>query len=196
MAGRWSKRLIRTAHERGIAVIADVAYNHMGPSDLDLWQFDGWSDNGKGGIYFYNDRRCQTPWGDTRPDYGRPEVVPFLRDNARMWLEEYRLDGLRWDATVTFVTSTAATTSHVTFRTAGVSSTRSRPIRMRDSRGKFTLQRTCRTLIRSLGRRLRVVPGSTASGTPHSCIRSARCSRGYGRRPEHGHSAGGGGARR
>lgn len=93
------KRLIRAAHERGIAVIADVAYNHMGPSDLDLWQFDGWSDNGKGGIYFYNDRRCQTPWGDTRPDYGRPEVVSFLRDNVRMWLEEYRLDGLRWDAT-------------------------------------------------------------------------------------------------
>ena len=93
------KRLIRAAHERGIAVFADVAYNHLGPSDLDLWQFDGWSENGKGGVYFYNDRRCQTPWGETRPDYGRPEVVAFLRDNARMWLEEYRLDGLRWDAT-------------------------------------------------------------------------------------------------
>ena len=76
-----------------------MAYNHLGPSDLDLWQFDGWSENGKGGIYFYNDRRSQTPWGDTRPDYGRAEVVDFLRDNVRMWLEEFRLDGLRWDAT-------------------------------------------------------------------------------------------------
>ncbi len=71
----------------------------MGPSDLDLWQFDGWSDNGKGGIYVYNDRRCQTPWGDTRPDYGRPEVVSFLRDNARYGSRGTVLDGLRWDAT-------------------------------------------------------------------------------------------------
>ncbi|MGH9246617.1 MAG: alpha amylase C-terminal domain-containing protein [Acidimicrobiales bacterium] len=51
------------------------------------------------GIYFYNDGRSQTPWGDTRPDYGRPEVRDFLGDNARMWLEEFRCDGLRWDAT-------------------------------------------------------------------------------------------------
>lgn len=93
------KRLVRAAHDHGIAVIFDVVYNHLGPSDLDLWQFDGWSANGKGGIYFYNDGRCQTPWGDTRPDYGRPEGRDFLRDNARMWLEEFRFDGLRWDAT-------------------------------------------------------------------------------------------------
>ena len=94
------RSLVRAAHERGIAVIGDVVYNHLGPQDLDLWRFDGWSENDRGGgIYFYNDRRQQTPWGDTRPDYGRPEVVAFLRDNARMWLESYRLDGLRWDAT-------------------------------------------------------------------------------------------------
>ena len=93
------KELVRAAHERGIAVIGDVVYNHFGPDDLDLWQFDGWSENGKGGIYFYNDHRSRTPWGDNRPDYGRPGVVSFLRDNARMWIEEYRFDGLRWDAT-------------------------------------------------------------------------------------------------
>ncbi len=75
----------------------DVVYNHFGPSDLDLWQFDGWSENEKGGIYFYNDRRSQTPWGETRPDYGRGEVRQYLRDNALMWFEEYHADGLRWD---------------------------------------------------------------------------------------------------
>ncbi len=96
---RGLKRLVRAAHERGIAVIFDVVYNHFGPDDLDLWQFDGWSENGMGGIYFYNDHRSTTPWGDTRPDYGREEVRTYLRDNARMWLEEFRLDGLRWDAT-------------------------------------------------------------------------------------------------
>jgi 1,4-alpha-glucan branching enzyme len=93
------RHLVRAAHDRGIAVIFDVIYNHFGLSDLDLWQFDGWSENDKGGIYFYNDRRSATPWGDTRPNYGRAEVRRFIRDNVLMWLEEYRVDGLRWDAT-------------------------------------------------------------------------------------------------
>lgn len=93
------KGLVRRAHERGIAVLIDVVYNHFGPSDLDLWQFDGWSQNGKGGIYFYNDDRSDTPWGDTRPDYGREEVRRFIRDNALMWLRDYHADGLRFDMT-------------------------------------------------------------------------------------------------
>jgi 1,4-alpha-glucan branching enzyme len=77
----------------------DVVYNHLGPGDLDLWQFDGWSDNGGGGIYFYNDARAVTPWGNTRPDYGQPQVRQFIRDNLFMWLEEYHFDGLRFDCT-------------------------------------------------------------------------------------------------
>lgn len=93
------KQLIKRAHELDIAVIFDVVYSHLGPSDLDLWQFDGWSENDRGGIYFYNDWRSQTPWGDTRPNYGRSYVRKYLRDNALMWLQEYRVDGLRWDAT-------------------------------------------------------------------------------------------------
>ncbi len=93
------KDLIRAAHARGLAVIFDVVYNHLGPSDLDLWQFDGWGPDDMGGIYFYNDERAQTPWGHTRPDYGRGRVRQYIRDNALMWLQEYCLDGLRWDAT-------------------------------------------------------------------------------------------------
>ncbi len=92
-------RLIKAAHHHGIGVIMDVVYNHFGPSDVDLWQFDGWSENDKGGIYFYNDHRSDTPWGNTRPDYGRPEVRQYLRDNALMWIEKYHCDGLRMDAT-------------------------------------------------------------------------------------------------
>ncbi len=94
------KRFIKAAHEHGIAVLVDVVYNHMGPSDLDLWRFDGWSNGPGGGIYFYNDERAITPWGATRPDYGRGEVRTFLRDSALTWLQEFQCDGLRFDATV------------------------------------------------------------------------------------------------
>jgi 1,4-alpha-glucan branching enzyme len=91
------KAFVKAAHEAGIAVILDVVYNHFGPSDLDLWQFDGWQENGGGGIYFYNDWRSETPWGNTRPDYGRAEVRQYIHDNAMMWLRDYRIDGLRMD---------------------------------------------------------------------------------------------------
>ncbi len=94
------KRFVKRAHQAGIAVLLDVVYNHLGPSDLDLWQLDGWSENNKGGIYFYNDDRAVTPWGETRPDYGRGEVRQYILDNVRMWLDDYHIDGLRLDSTL------------------------------------------------------------------------------------------------
>ena len=93
------RSFIEEAHERGIAVLLDVLYNHWGPTDLSMWQFDGWQENGYGGIYFYNNAQAVTPWGDTRPDYGRPEVRTYIRDNVLYWLNEFRVDGLRWDST-------------------------------------------------------------------------------------------------
>lgn len=92
------KRFVRAAHARGLAVFVDVVHNHYGPTDLDLWQFDGWSEYGYGGIYFYNDPRAETPWGHTRPDYGRPEIRAFIRDQVIMFADEYRVDGYRWDS--------------------------------------------------------------------------------------------------
>lgn len=88
---------VKAAHSHGMGVIVDVVYNHMSPEGLDLWQFDGWSQNGKGGIYFYNDWRGDTPWGP-RLDYGRPEVRQFITDNVRMWLGDCHVDGIRVDA--------------------------------------------------------------------------------------------------
>ncbi len=93
------KEFVRRAHREGIAVILDVVYNHLGPDDNDLWQFDGWSENNRGGIYFYNDDRAVTPWGETRPDYGRGEVRQYIFDNVMMWLGDYHIDGLRFDST-------------------------------------------------------------------------------------------------
>jgi 1,4-alpha-glucan branching enzyme len=94
-------RFVKAAHGHGIAVMLDVVYNHCGPGDLDLWRYDGWSSaDHDGGIYFYDRDRAGTPWGDTRFDYGRPEVRQYLRDNALFWLNKYRLDGLRFDSVV------------------------------------------------------------------------------------------------
>ncbi|NCU30508.1 1,4-alpha-glucan branching protein [Candidatus Saccharibacteria bacterium] len=88
---------VRQAHLRGLGVVLDLVYNHFALTDL--WQYDGWSASpDTGGIYFYNDRRGNTPWG-TRPDYGRSEVRQFLLDNVVMWFNEFRLDGLRLDST-------------------------------------------------------------------------------------------------
>lgn len=97
---RELKRFVDEAHARGLGVMIDVVHNHYGPSDLGLWRYDGWGIGSYGGIYFYNDYRAVTPWGDTRPDYGRPEVRQYIRDNIMQWIEEFRLDGLRWDSTV------------------------------------------------------------------------------------------------
>jgi 1,4-alpha-glucan branching enzyme len=92
------KSFIDQAHARGIAVLGDVVYNHFGPQDMSLWQYDGWSTNNEGGIFFYQDYRADTWWGP-RPDYGRGEVRSYIRDNMMMWLEEFRMDGLRFDGT-------------------------------------------------------------------------------------------------
>lgn len=94
------KSFVNEAHKKNIAVVLDVVYNHFGPDGMDLWQFDGWQEDNQGGIYFYNDDRSETPWGHTRPDYGRPEVRSFILDNVAMWLDEYHVDGLRLDGAV------------------------------------------------------------------------------------------------
>lgn len=99
------KYFVQQCHNRGIAVLLDVVHNHYGPSDLDLWRFDGWSTSGGGGIYFFNTApERTTQWGDTRPDFTRPEVQAYILDSAKMFVDEFRIDGFRWDSTLTFRT--------------------------------------------------------------------------------------------
>ena len=94
---RGFMEFVKAAHTHGIGIIVDVVYNHF--MSADLWRYDGWYENDRGGIYFYNDERGDTPWG-SRPDYGRPEVRQFLLDNIVMWINEFHVDGLRLDSTI------------------------------------------------------------------------------------------------
>ena len=83
------KRLVDAAHARGLAVLLDVVYNHLGPAGNYLDRF---------GPYFTT--RYSTPWGPAvnLDSAGSAEVRRFLCDNAIMWLRDYRFDGLRMDA--------------------------------------------------------------------------------------------------
>jgi len=80
------RRFVTACHERGLAVIQDVVYNHLGPSGNVLPRF---------GPYLRSDAR--NTWGDTI-DLTQPEVRRYILDNARMWMQEYGVDGLRLDA--------------------------------------------------------------------------------------------------
>jgi 1,4-alpha-glucan branching enzyme len=93
------RTLVNEAHLRGIAVLLNVDYSHLSGTGCDMWRFDGHASTARsGGIYVYEDRRSRTPWGETRFDYGRPQVRDYLRDNALGWLHDCFVDGLRWSS--------------------------------------------------------------------------------------------------
>jgi 1,4-alpha-glucan branching enzyme len=170
------KDFVKAAHASGFAVILDVVYNHFGPSDLDLWRFDGWSENDGGGIYFYNDWRRETPWGATRPDYGRAEVRQLIRDNALMWLEEYHVDGLRFDMTlyVRNVRGDEADPGDALPDGWSLLQWLNGEVAERFP-GRLPSPRTCATRPRSRRRSTPAAPASAPSGTPSSCTRSGPC---------------------
>ena len=89
------KSFVKAAHARGIRVLLDVVHNHYGPDDLELWGFDN---GATPGIYFYSDPGiCCTGWGQ-RPRYASQGVRSYIIDNFRMWMDDFHLDGFRWDA--------------------------------------------------------------------------------------------------
>lgn len=87
------RRLVQAAHAAGLGVLLDVVYNHFGPDGNYLRQF---SDD------YFTDRH-RTPWGEGI-NYDGPNssvVRDLVLDNVRMWIEEYRIDGFRFDASDT-----------------------------------------------------------------------------------------------
>jgi maltooligosyltrehalose trehalohydrolase len=83
------KRLVNACHKRGLALILDVVYNHLGPEGNYIGDF---------GPYFTD--RYRTPWGKALnfdgPD--SDEVRRFFIENALYWVAEFHIDALRLDA--------------------------------------------------------------------------------------------------
>lgn len=79
------KRFVDACHARGLAVLLDVVYNHLGPSGAYLPEF---------GPYL---KAGHNTWG-ALVNLEHPEVRRYILDNALMWLRDYHADGLRIDA--------------------------------------------------------------------------------------------------
>ena len=92
------KRFVDAAHQRGLAVLLDVVYNHFGPVG-----------NYTGKFAPYITESHHTPWGGAVnfEEEGSSEVRRFFCDNALMWMRDYRIDGLRLDAVHAFVDRSA-----------------------------------------------------------------------------------------
>jgi 1,4-alpha-glucan branching enzyme len=93
------KEFVKQCHNRRMAVIVDVVYNHLVGNNL-LNVFGGFSNpQVPAGIFFYGGDRAGTDFGP-RPDYGRPQVQQHIIENALLLLRDYAVDGLRFDDTI------------------------------------------------------------------------------------------------
>jgi malto-oligosyltrehalose trehalohydrolase len=81
------KALVDAAHAHGLMVFLDVVYNHFGPKGNYLPRY---------APQFFTEKH-KTPWG-AAIDFSNPVVRQYFVHNVLYWLEEYRFDGLRFDA--------------------------------------------------------------------------------------------------
>ncbi len=113
------KRFVDACHGRGLAVILDVVYNHLGPSGNYLPRF---------GPYLKSGRNT---WGDllNLDGPGSDEVRRYIIDNALMWLRDFHIDGLRLDAVHALVdTSEPHLLKQLATEVAGLSAELVRPL--------------------------------------------------------------------
>ncbi len=88
------KALIDTAHGAGLAVVMDLVHSHAVRNEVEgLSHFDGTP------YQFFHDgpRGEHEAWDSRCFDYGKPQVLHFLLSNCRYWLDEFHLDGFRFD---------------------------------------------------------------------------------------------------
>jgi 1,4-alpha-glucan branching enzyme len=94
------KTLVDTAHGMGIAVVMDLVHSHAVANEVEgLSRFDGT-------IYqYFHDfpRGLHSAWDSRCFDYGKVQVLHFLLSNCRFWLDEYRVDGFRFDGVTSMI---------------------------------------------------------------------------------------------
>ena len=88
------KALVDDAHGLGIAVVMDIVHSHSVDNEAEgLGLFDGTET-----LYFYDGWQGHHPaWGSRCFDYGKDETKYFLLSNCKYWMEEYHIDGFRFD---------------------------------------------------------------------------------------------------
>ena len=114
------QRFVDACHARGLGVIQDVVYNHLGPSGNYLPEFAP-----------YLHSAATNTWGDSPNLDGEhsDEVRRYIADNAMMWLNDYHVDGLRLDAVHALVDTRAThLLEELTIETAALSAFVGRPL--------------------------------------------------------------------
>jgi len=88
------KSLVDAAHKRGIRVLMDIIHSHAVKNEVEgISKFDGTC------FQFFHDgpKGHHRQWDSRCFDYGKPGVVKFLLSNVRFWVEEFHMDGFRFD---------------------------------------------------------------------------------------------------
>jgi 1,4-alpha-glucan branching enzyme len=85
------KEMVDALHQNGIAILLDIVWNHFSYDANYLWYYDGTQ-------FYFDDPAADTPWG-AQADFDSEGVRDYYIHSALHWLEEYRIDGFRMDAT-------------------------------------------------------------------------------------------------
>lgn len=94
------KSMIDKAHSMGITVLMDIVQSHAVKNLAEgINEFDGTSYQ----FFHANSRGDHSAWDSKLFDYGKHEVIHFLLSNIKFWLEEYHLDGFRFDGITSMI---------------------------------------------------------------------------------------------
>lgn len=88
------KALIDEAHGYGLLVLMDIVHSHAARNEVESIS----RQDGTESLYFHEGPRGQHPaWNSRCFDYGKPQALHFLLSNCRFWIDEFRVDGFRFD---------------------------------------------------------------------------------------------------
>lgn len=88
------KKLVDTAHGLGLRVVMDLVHSHAVKNEVEgISKYDGTLSQ----FFHEGDRGNHDHWDSRVFDYGKPQVAHFLLSNCRYWIDEYHIDGFRFD---------------------------------------------------------------------------------------------------